>query len=341
MRANGTKHGLSVLILAFFVFLAIASATTPDTVQEPLQESGFYYEKTSNNTIEIRRYRGTGRNVVIPETIRGLPVTSIGARAFEGNQLTGVTIPNSVTSIGEEAFAGNQLTGVAIPGSVTSIGASAFANNQLTGVTIPDSVTYIGSRAFADNQLTSLTIPDSVTSIGNSAFAGNQLTSLTIPESVTYIGSRAFAGNQLTVVTGVPGWNWRASLKGKNIFDGNAGDPFVILTDNTTATIIGYDSDNKTVVIPERIRNLPVTGIGSRAFEDEGLYSVVISGSVTSIGWAAFAGNKLTRVTIPNSVTAIASYAFYDSGIGGITLPKSVTFVGEGAFDRHVSVSQE
>ena len=75
-------------------------------------------------------------------------MTSIGNRAFSDNQLTSVTIPNSVTSIGSEAFFDNKLTSVTIGNGVTSIGSEAFSNNQLTNVTIGNGVTSIGGGAF-------------------------------------------------------------------------------------------------------------------------------------------------------------------------------------------------
>jgi hypothetical protein len=67
-------------------------------------------------------------------------VTAIGNSAFAENQLTSVSIPNSVTAIGDEAFAWNQLSSVSIPNSVTAIGDGAFAWNQLSSVSIPANV---------------------------------------------------------------------------------------------------------------------------------------------------------------------------------------------------------
>jgi TolB-like protein len=148
---------------------------------------------------EMQITRGSVGN--IPSKIGRWPVTSIGKQAFSVNQLTSVTIPNSVTSIGDSAFYDNELTSVTIPNSVTYIGYSAFSRNQLTSVTIPNSVTSIGQSAFSDNRLTSVTIPNSVTSIGQGAFSGNRLTSVTIPNSVTSIGQGAFSENRLTSVT--------------------------------------------------------------------------------------------------------------------------------------------
>jgi hypothetical protein len=83
---------------------------------------------TNSGTITIRGYNGPIGAVIIPGTMNGLPVTSIGEGAFMlCPSLTSVTISSNVTSIGADAFFEcTSLTGLMIPGSVTSIGATAF-----------------------------------------------------------------------------------------------------------------------------------------------------------------------------------------------------------------------
>ena len=159
----------------------------------------------------ITDYICTVSVIIIPPTIGGEAVTNIESNAFNNNQLTSVTIPDSVTSIGEYAFYNNNLTSVTIGNSVESIGDYAFSDNKLSSVTIPDSVTSIGEGVFSGNDLTSVTIPDSVTSIERSVFYDNKLTSVTIPDSVTSIGYYAFQSNDLTSVSIKSGTSYSTS----------------------------------------------------------------------------------------------------------------------------------
>ena len=92
------------------------------------------YSRFKYNLGEIQGFanKETGvTNLVIPFTIWGEPVTSIAAHAFENNQFTSVTLPNSVTFIGERAFFcksqsnDNKITSITI-GTNVSMAEEAF-----------------------------------------------------------------------------------------------------------------------------------------------------------------------------------------------------------------------
>src|ERR1035441_2987080 len=77
----------------------LASAMLPAVVQAQFTFT------TNNGAITITRYTGPGRDVVIPSTTNGLPVTSVGSQAFYlCYSLTNVTVGNNVTNIGVNTF---------------------------------------------------------------------------------------------------------------------------------------------------------------------------------------------------------------------------------------------
>lgn len=131
-----------------------------------------YTYTTANNEVTITGYTGTDKDIVIPDTLGGNPVTAIGERAFENKGLTGVTLPNSLKVINEAAFGANNITCVTLPNSVVNVGKFSFAMNKLSSLTL-GSVQTIGECAFRGNNLTTVTMPSSVTDIGYNAFAAN------------------------------------------------------------------------------------------------------------------------------------------------------------------------
>ena len=300
--------------------------------------------------------------VVIPEKVthegREYNVTKITDNAFSYcEDLTSVTIPNSVTSIGQFAFkrcsnlnsiilpnnissidnyvfqSCSGLTSVTIPNSVTSIGRGAFDSCiGLTSITIPNNLTSIGECAFQNCiGLTSITIPNSVTSLGNYAFAKcTGLTSFTIPSSISYIGGSMFFGcTSLSSVT-IP---ISVTEIYNSAFSGCTGLTSITIP-NSVTTI--YDSvfsgctGLTSFTIPSNI-----TYIGGSMFSGcTGLTSITIPNSVTTICESAFSGcSGLTSVSIPNSVNGIGSQAFKGcNGLTSITIGCNVNYINSLAF---------
>lgn len=79
--------------------------------------------------VTITGYTGNSKDVTIPSSINGSPVTKIGDGAFQNTDISALTIPSSVKEIGWFAFSGcKELKSVSVPSSVTSIGYGAFDN---------------------------------------------------------------------------------------------------------------------------------------------------------------------------------------------------------------------
>ena len=232
--------------------------------------------------------------LVIPGTIAGKTVTSIGEHAFWLSSLTSVSIPDSVASIGIDAFYVNNLTSVTIPRSVTNIGNNAFYGNKLSSVTFLGDAPSDGGWIFDVNpNLHSVTAPSDATGFG-----------------VTFSGiTVSFTGDPIHPV----------------FTTSDNGDGTVTIT-GCTANCAGD------LVIPETISGNTVTVIGHHSLDQLGLTSVTIPNSVTSIESSAFQNNQLTSVSIPKSVKSIGSFSFFNNQITAVTIPESVSSIGGAAF---------
>ena len=277
----------------------MSSTVYADEMQYSVGNSTYSYVIEDDGTVTLTRYSGTDTDIVIPKSIDGKMVTSIGDSAFSRcSDLTSITISEGVTNIGNYAFYEcNGLTSISIPEGVTSIGNYAFSGcSGLTSISIPEGVTSIGYSAFSGcSGLTSISIPEGVTSIGYSAFYNcSGLTSINIPNSVTSIGYRAFSGcSGLTSI--------KVDSNNKKYDSRNNCNAII---DKETNTLI---AGCKNTIIPEG-----VTSIGACAFYNcSGLTSINIPNSVTSIGGSAFEGcSGLTSISIPEGVTSIGWFAF-------------------------------
>ncbi len=289
--------------------------------------------------VYLEKYIGVGGNVIIPETIDGLPVVWFG-NIFENNTfIERITIPESVSCICSDAFRGcTGLTSITIPNNVTIIGNSAFSGcTGLTSIAIPNSVTSIRSYAFSGcTGLTSIAIPNSVTSIEFCAFAYcTGLTNITIPNSVKSIQGSAFMG--CTSLTNISIPNSLTSISG---FSGCTGLTSITIPNSVTS--IGSSAFSGCTGLTSITIPNSVTSIGDSAFSGcTGLTSITIPNSVTSISMRAFSGcTGLTNITIPNGVGSIAYEAFSDcTSLTSIMMSNSVTSIGYAAFRNCTSLA--
>ncbi|MGG7131315.1 leucine-rich repeat protein [Clostridium perfringens] len=120
-------------------------ATPPEAVarlKEPIE-----YLRKFKGEVMITGYHGNKTDIEIPSHIDGKEVTVIAPMAFAPRppkatensmtepprgKLKSVKLPNTLKYIGVQAFVFNQLTEITIPDSVTEVGEFAFGMNNIT-----------------------------------------------------------------------------------------------------------------------------------------------------------------------------------------------------------------
>ena len=111
---------------------------------------------------------------------------------------------------------------------------------------------------------------------------------------------------------------------------------YTILPDNSIE-ISKFTGDYENVSIPPVIEGLPVTSIGTAAFNhNETLTSVTIPDYVVYIGDHAFSEcTSLNSVTLPDGLISLGELVFQgDIQLDNVTLPGSLLHIGMNPFDR-------
>lgn len=189
--------------------------------------------------VEIIKYNGNDKNVVLPDIINGYPVTKISSDAFEGLTTTeSITIPDSVRQIATDAFLNcPSLKTLNIGKNVSKISdwkfyifkysrktASMITNSNTTfvrncpmleSIVVDENNKYFASdngilyskdKTFLfmypkNNPNTKFTVPDTVLSIYDNAFRNQKnIEEIIISSNTTSIGNSAFSNCSATKI---------------------------------------------------------------------------------------------------------------------------------------------
>ena len=152
---------LAGLALALMAVISFAGCNGKDEIAKAAPESDFEFKLSEDGTfIELTEYKGNAKNLVIPETIQGLPVEVINGFS-ENKKIKSVVIPSSAKVIRSSAFTYcDSLEKVTLPEGLLYIQTGAFGGTGLTSVTLPKSLEYLSSAFHDCNNLTEINIPD-------------------------------------------------------------------------------------------------------------------------------------------------------------------------------------
>ncbi|MDD6396128.1 MAG: leucine-rich repeat domain-containing protein [Firmicutes bacterium] len=334
-----------LMLSAVFCLLGISVGCSTEFI-EPFDFGGLRYEyelvsHSDGKYIVITKHIVSETDVVIPDSIYGIPVREVADSAFAGDMgiksvsigknlqtiggrafsectaLETVTYDNGLYQVGEGAFYGctslKSFARTVSPSDISSSTAGVIENAAFYGCTALKSVEFmqntaeIGDYTFSGcTSLKSVKIPQSVSKVGRGAFYGcKSLVKIQIPDKLSSVGGRAFAETQ-----------WLGSQKQEFVTVGNG-------------ILIQYNGKGKNVELPARVRQISGAFAGNRTVE-----SIIFNTNLRVIGDMAFMGcTSLTSVTIPNKVTAVGDEAFCGcSSLKSVSFGSGTESIGKNAF---------
>lgn len=190
-----------------FLLVKIASTNEPPDYMDSLLTDYFEIHKTGTDGLEFKyksyykgltivKYTGSSKDIVIPDDIKGIPVTAIEDESypdyigiFESKGIQSLNLGKNITYIGESAFESNQITEIDLGNNVEYIDTNAFRDNKIESVYFGENVTNIGNWAFEKNQLKTVTFSPKieVLDIASNTFRYNLITEVVLPKDVVFV----------------------------------------------------------------------------------------------------------------------------------------------------------
>lgn len=141
------KKGIALLLIVLFILTLLPA---PFAMASP-EDLFDFAPVPDGSAMVLIKYKGSGKKVRIPDTFEGLPVTSIGEKAFyQCGFLESVKLPEELRAIGAQAFGGcKAMAKIDLPNTLETIGRMAFAGcSKLETIRIPAMVSAIGEAPF-------------------------------------------------------------------------------------------------------------------------------------------------------------------------------------------------
>lgn len=288
----------------------------PDDPKDPevvLKDNGEYkYIILDDGTVEIKKYKGSASDLVIPDTIDGRKVTSIGyidndngyCAAFEGNSsIKSVTIPEGINYMSPCMFK-----------DCTNL--TTVNYNAVYGKTIPYfesyEEVYYGNLFGGCEKLNKINFGKKVRVIPERMFSNlNGIKLLQIPENVREISNRAFENcKNLETVQLSNG----VSIIGNYAFEGCENLRSISGSDNNNTLSIGFEAFTDTAWLKNKSDGIVYFANVAYTYKGKCPSSIKLKYGIKGIASGAFANqSKLSKINIPDTVIRIGAYAFGDT----------------------------
>ena len=277
-------------------------------------EDGFTYTFSGTNAT-ITRYSGFRETLVVPETIDGYLVISIGQHAFANNsELERVVIPGNVKRIDSYAFANcSSLSDIELLYGIEELGDNMLSGcNSLRSISLPESTKRIGSHFIENTNITSITIPKNVTSAVNALYDTPSLQEVIFEDGIVEIPS---------------------FICGSTVYQDNSNIRTVYIPD--TVKSIGQHAFSRNTKLEKLVIPGSVKRIDSYAFADcSSLNDIELLYGIEELGDNMLSGcNSLRSISLPESTKRIGSHFIENTNITSITIPKNVTSAVNALYD--------
>ena len=325
-----------------------------------------YQFTTNNGTITLTKYTGPTGDIVIPDKINELPVTTFVTEIFDPvfKTMTSVTIPNTITRLPMWAIEHcDALTTVNIPASVTRIdGGPFYSCLHLQSITVdPQNPAFCSVDGVLYDKLQNrlvqypcartgdLQIPESVTNLDVYSIYGSVgLSSVTIPRSLTSLpGFGATWGGLFSACSALTNVVIPDSVTNIGACAFNNCTRLAAITIPDSVVSIGTNAFMHCAALTSISIPKNVAHVAGDAFENcNALQKIVVDANNTRYSSAngvlldknqaqliIHPGGQTGEYTIPDNISSIGKGAFRGNyGLTSVTIPSSVTNVGEKAF---------